>query len=321
VSGFNQLPLAAVGVRTLTRKPCIVRPESPLEMQSAVGSESLSKMRLSQGSLLLRTLMGLRHRAAIRVDRYIAISSEIRTALEKAGVPRQAIRAIPNGIDTQRFAPVDAPRRRELRQRLGLPAEGLILLYTGRLAVSKGVLMLAAVWQELAPQYPAAHLVLIGTGRSSHDDCEAELRRFLECNSLGARTTVPGNVDQVEWYLQAADVFVFPSDSEGFGLSILEAMAVGLPMVSTRVGVAAEFPDEEGVALLVAPRDRAAFTGALRRLLDDPLLRESLARRAQGAVRAQYSMEAVARRHIELCIEAIGRATISAPPARQAREN
>ena len=79
--------------------------------------------------------------------------------------------------------------------------------------------------------------------------------------------TLTGSVANVNEYLQASDVFVFPSDYEGFSLSILEAMSVGLPLVSTRVGIAAELEPRGEFALLVPPKDKPAFRDALRRLV------------------------------------------------------
>lgn len=300
VSGFNMLPIAAVIAGCLTGRRCVVRPESPAELRFAIGAESLDKMGLPANSRLLSTFGWIRRWAARRVDRYIAISSEIRTGLLDAGIDPAKITSIPNGIDVGRFAPVSREHRRELRDRLGLPGSSCILIYTGRLAVSKGVMMLADIWLEIAGEYPDSHLVLVGTGYGSVDSCETELLEFIAAHGLAHRVTMPGNISNVNEYLQASDLFVFPSDYEGFGLSILEAMAVGLPMVSTRVGVAADVTARYQSEFLVEPRSPAEFKRALRRLLDDPTLRDSIGERAHREVHAQYSIGAIAQRHIEV---------------------
>ena len=102
VSGFNFMPLAPVLAGMLTGKPCVVRPESPLEVAEPVGLDSRRKMGLSEHSAAIRLMGGLRRRAARRVDRYIAISSEIRAGLERAGIDGGRIVAIPNGIAVER---------------------------------------------------------------------------------------------------------------------------------------------------------------------------------------------------------------------------
>ena len=300
VSGFNFMPFAPVLAGFFTGKPCVVRPESPLEVAEPIGVDSRAKMGLSQGSVLLRLVLGVRRGAARRVNRYVAISSEIRACLERVGVDAGSIVAIPNGIAVERFTPVSESRKAELRAKLGLPTRQLLLIYTGRLAVTKGVMMLIDVWNELASSYPGAHLVIVGAGEGSFDGCETALKDFLAAHRLGARVTLTGRVPNVHEYLQASDVFVFPSDYEGFSLSILEAMTAGLPMVSTRVGVAAELESTCRFGILVAPRDRGAFRDALRRLLDDGALRAELGATAYAAVRERYSLAAEAHRYVEL---------------------
>lgn len=306
VSGFNFMPLCAILAGTLTRKPCVVRPESPLEVTEPLGAESRAKMGLSENSLAVRALRALRGRAARQVDRYVAISSEIRAGLLRVGVDSARIVAIPNGIAVERFAPVTALRKSELRAGLSLPADAVILIYTGRLAASKGVMMLIDVWRELAREYPAAHLVIVGTGRGSFDSCEPALREFIAGHAMSTRVTLTGSVGNVHEYLQAGDLFVFPSDYEGFSLSILEAMTAGLPLVSTRVGIAAELEDQGRFGLLVPPKDRAAFRDAMRRLLQDAGLRADMGAIARAAVSARYSTSAEAGQYVELFSELIG---------------
>jgi glycosyltransferase involved in cell wall biosynthesis len=303
VSGFNVLPVITVFACAITGKRCVVRPESPLEMFEVIGRESLARMGLSQQSVLYRWVERCRRVIARRVDCYIAISAEISRALVQAGIDPRRIVSIPNGINTGRFVPVDEQHRRDLRARLRLPVNARILTYTGRLAVSKGVMMLAEIWRALAPMYPDARLVLVGTGAGSVDGCEAELAQFIDSESLLNCVTRPGDVANVDEWLQASDIFVFPSDAEGFGLSILEAMATGLPMVTTRVGIATEFDDSVPLAMVVPPRDPARFAAALRRLLDDAELCRSLGQRAKRAVKAEYAMESVARRYLDLFAE------------------
>jgi glycosyltransferase involved in cell wall biosynthesis len=300
VSGFNFMPFAPVLAGMLTGKPCVVRPESPLEVTEPVGSGSREKMGLSESSMALRLLRSVRRFAARRVDRYVAISSEIRAGLERFGIDGGRIVAIPNGIAVERFAPVSAAAKAQLRTLLGLPVDRLLLIYTGRLALSKGVMMLIDVWGELAATHPEAHLIILGTGQGCFDDCEPALHDFIAAHALGSQVTVAGSVPNVHEYLQASDVFVFPSDYEGFSLSILEAMTAALPMVSTRVGIAAELAHTCRFGLLVPPRDRAAFRDAIRRLLPDAALRAELGANARAAVVAQYSVTEEARRYLGL---------------------
>jgi glycosyltransferase involved in cell wall biosynthesis len=300
VSGFNMLPIVAVIAGAVTGKRCIVRPESPMELRHSVSLESREKMGVREDSLLLKFLGRSRQAAARRVERYVAISDEIHAGLVEQGVDPARIVAIPNGIDIEKFAPVTSERRQELRERLGLPTHGRILIYTGRLAVTKGVMMLASLWRDLIGELPDTSLLLVGTGFGSVDGCEQELRQFISANELADRIILPGEVPNVNEYLQASDVFVFASDYEGFGLSILEAMAVGLPMVSTRVGVAADVVQRYQPEFLVEPGRPTEFKDALRRLLGDLNRQKAIAAHALYEVQSCFSMVAVARRYVGL---------------------
>lgn len=296
VSGFNVLPLAPILTGLLTGKPVVVRPETTREVQEAVGAASRSKVGGDEG-LVCRLVCWLRRSAAARVQRHIAISTEVREKLIDQGIDPAKIVEISNGIDTERFVPVAAARRTELRAALGLPADALLVIYSGRIAVSKGIMRLLAAWRELAPEYPAAHLILIGEGCGSLDNCETQAREFVATHQLSARVSFAGGVHNVEEYLQASDVFAFASDFEGFGLSIVEAMAVGLPMVCTRVGIAADLERESGIRMIVPPMQDAPFRDALRRLLDDQQLRTEISLTARKIVQGRYSMKQVAEQH------------------------
>jgi glycosyltransferase involved in cell wall biosynthesis len=169
--------------------------------------------------------------------------------------------------------------------------------------VSKGVMMLIDVWREIAPLNPEAHLVILGSGQGCFDDCEPALRDFIAAHAMGSQVTLTGIVANVHEYLQASDVFVFPSDYEGFSLSILEAMTAALPMVCTRVGIAAELADSCRFGLLVPPRDRESFRDALQRLLPDAAQRAEMGANARAAVQSQYSLAAEARRYLDVFAE------------------
>ncbi|HEX4241929.1 MAG TPA: glycosyltransferase family 4 protein [Steroidobacteraceae bacterium] len=300
VSGFNFMPMCAVVARAFTGKPCVVRPESPLEISEPLGERSREKLGLTERSLAVRVLRRLRRDSARRVDRYVAISAEIRGKLEQAGIAADRIVAVPNGIDMERYGMVSTEAKGALRRALGLPPGALLMIYTGRLAVSKGVMTLIEAWRELAPEFPAAHLLLVGTGRGSFDDCEPALLAYIDRHALARTVTLTGSVPNVHEYLKASDLFVFSSDYEGFSLSILEAMSVGLPLVSTRVGIAAELEAHAEFGLLVPPKDERALRDALRTLLPDADRRAAMGRAARSLVQSQYSLGAEAGRYLDL---------------------
>jgi mannosyltransferase len=195
-----------------------------------------------------------------------------------------------------KFIPSSPHERHLLRSRLGLPDNRTIVLYVGRLSRSKGVMMLVQTLPELLAAHPDLYLVLVGSGRESWDNCEQELIAYLRTQHLDAHVALPGHSDRVHEYLQAADLYVSPSDYEGFGLTIVEALACALPVVTTAVGVATEIVRNEWNGFLCPPRDppalRAAIDLALRERPRWPeigrLARESSALFALPQVIDQY---------------------------------
>ena len=173
---------------------------------------------------------------------------------------------------------------------MNLPGGSLLLIYTGRLAATKGMMMLIEAWRELAPAHPRAHLVIVGTGRGSFDDCETMLKEFNRRPFARHARHPDGGRPERHEYLQASDIFVFPSDYEGFSLSILEAMTAGLPLVSTRVGIAAELEQGASFGFLVPPKDPAAFRDALAAALSDEAALPGMGGNAASAVRARFSL-------------------------------
>ena len=262
VSGMKTIPLAAVPVCRLLRKKCVIRIESPFEIAEPIAAESLSTMG-SIGRWLSRRLMAAQQMALRRADRVVAISDEIALRLRELAYPETRIARIPNAIDLSRFTPSSPHERQLLRTRLGLPDDRTIVLYVGRLSRSKGVMMLVQTLPELLAAHPDLYLVLVGSGRESWDNCEQELSAYLRTQRLDAHVALPGHSDRVHEYLQAADLYVSPSDYEGFGLTIVEALACALPVVTTAVGVATQIVRNEWNGFLCPPRDPPALRAAI----------------------------------------------------------
>ena len=307
VFGVKILPIPALLMSFLFRKKCVIRAESPMDLCEDISVESLRKMNLSRFSGLLRLVRSLRTGMIKRADRFVAISPEIRRELLKQGWNSGKIRSIPNSIDTEVFCPVSRAERLQIRERLSLPASKSIFVFTGRLAESKGVLLLMQAWNELLVNYNDLHLVLIGSGSRevSFDSCEDRLLAHLQQHHLESSVTLTGHVDNVHEYLQASDVFVFPSEYEGFGLAIIEALACALPSVITRVGVATEQIQEFVNGVLVDPKDREGLCNAMEWLLDHRDLWKQIGMNARNGIADKYSVRVVAQKYLELFKELV----------------
>lgn len=303
VSGIKVLPLPAILISHLFGKRCVIRSESPIELWQDLSAQSMARMRLHANSPLISLMRAVRHWLVKRADRVIAISSQLKTALQKAGVRTEQIELVPNGIDTTLFCPASQTEKAALRATLQLPGDKTIFIYTGRLATSKGLAELMQAWKALSQQNPAVHLLLVGSGANCFDNAEPELRDFLSREHLQNSVTLTGAVSNVRDYLRASDVFVFPSHYEGFGLSIIEAMACGLPVVVTQVGVALDIVQHGHNGMLVPVKDAQQLDAALRWMLEQRDQWSQMGTLARQDVNMRYSMDVIASQYVALFAE------------------
>jgi len=305
VSGFRLFSIPAILVSKLGRKRCVLKLESPANLWEGVPLDATHRTSLmAVFKVLRRGLLRLtrvvRTPLIRRADALVAISSEIRQQLLALGVDPTRIHSIPNGIDTNKFCPVVRDAKPDLRRRLSLPPDKAILIFTGRLAKTKGVLLLVELWREIVRDFDDVHLVFVGAGANSFDDCEQELKDYIREHRLEGRTTLTGGVDNVHEYLQASDLFVFPTEHEGFSLALTEALACGLPALATRVGAAPEVVEDGRSGVLVPPKEPQAMREAMQWLLRHRDQWSAMGARARQAVEERYSLDVVAEAYIRL---------------------
>ena len=293
VCGFRILGMPAVAVARLFGVRCVLKADSVGEMSGAFFERGLADRNLSRSAAPVRVLLAARDALLRRADAFVAISRVIEAELEAGGVPPERVVPIPNGVDTERLRPAEPAERRALRERLRLPTEARIAVYTGRLVRYKGLFELVEAWAALCRTRGDLKLLLVGSGGLDVDACESELRERVARLGLSAQVHFTGAVPDVRDLLRAADVFVFPSQDEAFGLSLVEAMACGLPAVSTTVGGLADVVRDGKNAVAVAERAAAALEDALGHLLDDAPRRARLGRAAREDAVARFGMDAV----------------------------
>lgn len=188
-----------------------------------------------------------------------------------------------SGVDIERFCP-DATARKNIRQALGLGEEKLVLLFLGRLNRDKGVLDLAAAFAELAPGLPDLHLLFVGP-----DEGEMQASLLTACPNVAERVHFVAYTDKPEAYMATADIFCLPSYREGFGSVVIEAAAVGLPAVASRIyGLTDAVVDGE-TGFLHRPGDVSDLARVLRLIVDDRQLRSHLGERARARAKRDFS--------------------------------
>jgi glycosyltransferase involved in cell wall biosynthesis len=248
-------------------------------------------------------------------DAWVAMSRAIRDEMLCHGVPPERVALIPHGVDTRHFRPASAGERRALRAGLGLPADAVVLAFTGRLLRGKGLESLVEAFGRLAAERDELHLLLVGSGAGQALSVEDALRRQVAEAGLGRRVTFSGRVDDVERWLRAANVFVFPSEFEALGLSLLEAAACGLPAVGARTGGIVDVIEDGVSGALFAPGDVAGLAASLRRVTEaGEAGRAALGAAARRRVEASFDADAALERYRGLFRE-LSRPTTSFPPA------
>jgi glycosyltransferase involved in cell wall biosynthesis len=300
VSGFRIIGLGAVLAARLLGKKVVLKADSRGEMSGAFFTAGLARFGVRVSSLPFRLFLALRNVALRRADAFPAITEEVGGELTDARVDARRIHRIPNAVDTRRFAPADAAGKRAARERLGLAADAWIATYTGRLVSYKGLPLLLRVWVRVRAAHPEAVLVLVGSGGLDIHACEDELRETVRREGLEGSVVFAGSVSNVEDYLSASDAFVFPTENDAFPSSLVEAMASGLPVVTTPVGAIPEVVEHEANGLLVPPRDADALGEAMERLLTDADLAAKLGLAARRTVSERYSAAGVTQRYVEL---------------------
>jgi glycosyltransferase involved in cell wall biosynthesis len=227
------------------------------------------------------------------VDAFVAVSPETaEVARRRNEVAESKLRVIPNGIDLERFVP-DPAARDATRAALGIDRSAWVVGTVGRLAVEKNqALLLRAIAPLLEPN---GHILLIGDGplAKSLAALAVELRIERHVHLLGARPDVPA-------LLNALDVFALSSVTEGLPLVIPEAMATGLPVISTAVGGIPTVVEEGRTGFLVPTGDEALFRTKLAAFQREPEFGRACGARGRTAAIARYSAASMRREYQDL---------------------
>lgn len=241
-------------------------------------------------------------------------------------VPGAAVRTVHNAVDLARFDP--ATRDRDAaRSALGLPDGAFAAGVVGQITPWKGQLEAVDAVGALAGRHPQLHLLVVGEAKfvdaATRYDNRAYLARLHEAiatRGLDGRIRLLGERDDVPGVLRALDALLVPSWEEPFGRVVLEGMAMGVPVLATRVGGPAEIVTDGRDGLLLPAREPAAWSAALERLIGEAGLREELGRAGRRRA-ADFSPD----RHVAAVLAAYDEASAgrratrrTGGPARQA---
>ena len=243
--------------------------------------------------------LGLSRRFAARADAVLAPSGLVRDQLRARGVG-VPVAVVPTGVDLARFRPGD---RTAARRELGVGADDPLLLYVGRLDREKSVDRVLFAFERIAGTLPGARLWLVGQGKESQ-----ALQRQAAASPAAERIYFAGVREHARlavWY-QAADLFLFASETETQGLVLAEAAACGLPAVA----VLAPGSDEvvrDGDSGILTKGDPAALAEAAIGLLLDAERRAGMRLRARAIAEAEFDVERQITRTLDVYAEALQR--------------
>jgi glycosyltransferase involved in cell wall biosynthesis len=323
------LPLGLTGARRLPALARLLRRERPAVFHAHMSSPVACKWALAAAVLarvpaVLGTVQVGEYeppdrsaywqlRALARgVGRYLAVSRDIATELvSRLGWPAAKIEVAYNAVDVERVAVAAPPG---LREELGGGEERALVLTPARLDAQKGH---ATLFEAIA-EVPDALFLLAGEG-PERESLEALARRL----GIDDRVRFLGRREDVPQLLAACDVFALPSLYEGSSLAVLEAMAAGIPIVSSAIAGTDELIEDGRSGLLVAPGDAEALAAALRRLLAEPGLGAEMAARARERVDDGLRREQMADRVAGVYRELLGEepALVAAEALPESRRN
>ncbi|MBV0891207.1 glycosyltransferase family 4 protein [Paracoccus sp. Z118] len=232
-----------------------------------------------------------------RQDALIATSPQAASFLERPAT------VILHGVDTQVFHPV--PDRAALRRDLGLDPDAILIGCFGRVRAQKGVDLLVQAALEVFPRHPRAQLIFTGRITPDNRAFVGELTARAEAAGLGSRIRFLGEIpwEEVVRHYQALDLFAAPARWEGFGLTPLEAMACGVPVIASRAGAYETLIRDGETGSLIPREDVGALAGALERWVADDEGRARAGEAARSHVFRNHAIEGEARAIVDVYLK------------------
>lgn len=238
----------------------------------------------------------------LKYDHVIAPSTELATKTRETGYPSDQVTFIPNGVDPTKFRP-DGRLRQQVRARLGISADEVVILAARRFVPKNGMIDLAHSLRFISPRArDHVTVVFAGNGHTQSDPLgyEKECLAAIRATPLGRRAVFAGAVDNAKMpeLFAAADMSILPSLKEATSIAGLEAMSTAVTLIGTRVGGIPELIQNEVTGLLVEPGDPRELAEAITRLALDGDLRTRLGINARQRVLSEFTWSHVAARTV-----------------------
>lgn len=238
----------------------------------------------------LVTTLAFRHRIGRVVP--VAIAERVRESIQQVfGYPNAPL--IPNGIAVEEFILPPEMRERWRRQE-GFELDAILITHIGRFTAQKNHELLIRAFAQLNPYQPV-QLLLVGEG-----ELKPQVEQLVYSLGLSERVRFLGVRSDIPELLNASDIFVLSSRWEGNPMSVMEAMAAGLPVISTAVGGVPELVEEGVSGILVPSENEQALRTAIQTLLDNPELRISMGANARKVALERFDARVMTRAYEDL---------------------
>lgn len=260
----------------------LIQKKFPIKWVSTFHAPALSSQKL-------RFYQWLAYRALRKADLVFMVAPHQEALLLKKGVLQKNLILLANGVDTEIFR--SGVSGKNLKEKWGLPKEAVVIGFLGRLSQEKNLPLMLKVFSQVSNRFDQAYLMLGGEGpeRGRIEKLIEELNLKNKCRLVGFQE------DPVAFY-SSIDIYVQTSSTEQMPNTVLEAMAMELPVVATRVGGIGELITAGVEGYLVESRDSGALTQFMLKLIEDSRLRKQIGARGREKVARQYSFDARVRK-------------------------
>ena len=284
--------LAAIATRLVTRRAVIAQPQTTGVLVPDGTSGPFASV--------IKRVLGWFY---CRADAIACIARTIEREALARRVPRGRVHFLPNAIDMTRFRPPSPEERATARRRFGVAEDAVVCVFLGRLSREKGVMDLLEAWRLLQPD-SRARLLIAGPDMDGHAwNVGPAARAFVEQHGLQASVTFIGPTNDVPTLMHAADLCAQPSHFEALGLSAVEALACGVPVIASAVGGLVDFVKDDVNGRTCPPEQPMALMDCLRSVMSDPERRRRLTGAARASVERDYDERVVFSRFAALIRE------------------
>lgn len=287
----------------VSRLSAVIRSEKPdiVHLHSRRGADTWGGIaaKLTQTPCILsrrvdnpesRLLVSLKYRL---YDHVITISEAIRQVLLSEGVPPEKVTCVRSAVDPAPY--LHTVNRAAMQEEFGLPDNAFIIGIVAQLIPRKGHAYLIDAIERLSKEYPHIRVLCFGQG-----PLRSQLETTVRQKGLSGMMQFTGFRTDLPQWLGGLDILAHPADMEGLGVSLLQAAAAAVPVVTTRAGGLPEAIQEEKTGILIEPGDIPALTTALKRLIDDGDLRHTLGSAGRKRIMSDFSVETMARGNLDV---------------------